>query len=164
MLLAPAASSAQTNTELQAQITALLQHVAALIQQISDLQTENNATPQAAAASCQALVGTYADGAVTDACMVNRFLPCNESSPRTEVECLAGQWRATQTPPATPPGETTAGCMPMSGDDATSGHNFCGDLHCPDNPPAKRYWCRGGQSPAAWYSSSLPCTGMSCLI
>lgn len=164
LLAVPAASFAQTDTEIRSQIAALIQQVATLLWQVSELQAATNATPQAAAVSCQALASSYADGSVTDACLVNRFLPCNESSPRAEVKCLAGQWRATQTPPATPPGETTAGCMPMSGDNATSGHNFCGDLHCPDNSPEKRYWCRGGQSPAAWYSSSLPCSGLSCLI
>lgn len=164
LLAVPAASFAQTDTEIRSQIAALIQQVATLLRQVSELQAATNATPQAAAVSCQALTGSYADGSVTDACLVNRFLPCTESSPRTEVKCLAGKWQSTQTPPATPPAVSTVGCIPLSDAQTTSGHNFCGDLHCPDNPREKRYWCRGGQSPDAWYSSSLPCTGQSCLI
>lgn len=165
LLLAPYAMSfAQVTSREQSQLSALYQQVVALLKELATLEAARANSTEASAPSCGATAGMFANGSLADACLVNSALPCNESSLKTQVKCTAGQWRSIQTPSAVPPAITTAGCVLMTDAQTTSGNNFCGDLYCPSNPPAQRYWCRAGKNPAAWYSSSLPCTGLSCLI
>lgn len=165
LLLAPSSMSfAQVTSGEQFRIGELYQQVVALLKEIATLEAARSNSTEASAPSCGAIAGLFTDGALADACLVNSALPCNESSLKTQVKCTAGQWRSVQTPPAAPPAVTTAGCIRMADAQTTSGNNFCGDLYCPSNPRTQRYWCRAGMNPAAWYSSALPCTGLSCLI
>lgn len=164
LLLVPSSMSfAQVNSAEQSQIGALYQQVIGLLKEIATLEAARANASKDNASSCRA-IGWFADGALADACLVNSALPCNESSLKTQLKCTAGQWRSAQTPPAAPPAGTSAGCVPMTDAQTTSGNNFCADHYCPGNQPAQRYWCRAGKNPAAWYSSSLPCPGLSCLI
>lgn len=165
LLLVPSSISfAQVTSAGQSQIGALYQQVIGLLKEISTLEAARANASQDNASSCRGIAGLFADGALADACLVNSMLPCSESSLKTQVKCTGGQWRSVQTLPAVPPATTSAGCVPMTDVQTTSGNNFCADLYCPSNPPAQRYWCRAGRNPAAWYSSSLPCPGLSCTI
>lgn len=165
LVLVPSSMSfAQVTSAEQSQIGALYQQVIGLLKEIATLEAARSNSTEGSAQSCRAIAGLFADGALADACLVNSLLPCDESSFKTQVKCTAGQWRSVQTPPAASPAGTSAGCVPMTDAQTTSGNNFCADLYCPSNPPAQRYWCRAGKNPAAWYSSSLPCPGLSCLI
>lgn len=71
------------------------------------------------------------------------------------------------TPPDTSGSGGTTGssssCVQMTDAQTTSGHNYCGDLICPNNAPAYRYWCSGGSIATPPHWSSTPCGGMFCM-